>query len=191
MLAFLFSQFNNYQTVIVSDVLRTYVVFSYMCGGIQWSALGRNRAAVVGFNAKGINFGNHPSSGFSAVGNAVSCTFDLGKRRKRQDGDMPVGNMGMPLPADETVAAQIANCRLAVGADERLLFDPLVSISTLADMLGPCPCTRGQANLDRARYRQQADLPQCYHSVSSVEFTLFLSGVRTTLTQQCCYANNG
>ena len=53
---------------------------------------------MVGFNAEGNIFGNHPLSGFPAVGDAVSCTFDLGKRRKRQD--MTPNNMGMELPVE-------------------------------------------------------------------------------------------
>lgn len=186
----IYSQFNNYQTIVVSDVLRTYVVFSYMCGELQWSALGRNRAAVVGFNAEGNFFGNHPLSGFPVVGDAVSCTFQLGQRRRRQEEEMPTTNMLMRLPADPVLTAKVEDCLIALETDSINTFHLGINAAViLAAMLEPCPCTEDQASNDRGRFMQQLGLPQCYISTNPVEYSALT--LLFTLTQQCCYDNSG
>ena len=82
-------------------------------------------------------------------------------------------------------------CLNAFGSDELLVADPEITISDLSEMLGPCPCTKRQADLDFGQFRQQDDLTRCYHSMNPVEFQLRFSGVQITLTQQCCYDING
>ena len=159
-----------------------------MCGEIQWSALGRNRAAVVGFNAEGNSFANHPLSGFPAVGDAVSCTFELGKRRKRQEEEMPAANMLMELPADPDLKDKVEKCLNAFDFDAGLLLFG-TSAETLAAMLDPCPCSHRQAAIDHGRYTPQQNEPgsTCYVSTNPIEMRLLLSAI--TLTQQCCYDN--
>ena len=183
-----FTQFNNYQTIVVSDVLRTYVVFSYKCGEIQWSALGRNRAAVVGFNAEGDFFGNHPLSGFPAIGDAVSCTFELGKRRRRQDDETPPANMLMELPADPELRVKVESCLTTFDFDTDVLLLG-TDAESLAAMLEPCPCARSQADNDHGRFVKQNGAPLCY--VSSKPLNIRLLAVGISLTQQCCYDTNG
>ena len=159
-----------------------------MCGEIQWSALGTNRAAVVGYNSEGNFFENHPLSGLSGIGDAVSCTFDIGKRRKRQD-DMP-NNMPMLIPADPDVQRIINRC-LSFEARERFAYFgtiPEESPETLANRLDPCPCTPDQAIEDRARFVRHNDRDDCY--ISSQPVSVRLGGVGIIgLTQMCCYAN--
>ena len=161
-----------------------------MCGELQWSALGRNRAAVVGFNAEGNFFGNHPLSGFPAVGDAVSCTFELGKRRKRQDMEIPPANMMMELPADPQLRTKVESCLNAFDFDSGLLLLGTTA-ENLAEMLEsqPCPCSRGQAVNDYGRFIPQRGVPQCYVSTEPIKIRLLVSDI--TLTQQCCYGANG
>ena len=171
----IYAQFNNYQAIVVSDVLRTFVVFSYICGDIQWSALGINKAAVVGFNA-------------------VSCTFNLGKRRKRQTTLDVINNMVMQVPTGNETVETVQKCRDAFKRDKKLLEEAQLNVTVLAQMLVndsyPCPCTRRQAIMDRGRFRKQDDITQdCYVSTNPVEFTLIVT--EGTLTQQCCYDNSG
>ena len=175
---------NNYQAVIVSDVLRTYAIFSYMCGEIEWSALGRNQAAVVGFNAID-SFYNHPLSGFSGIGDGVSCTRQL-RRRKRQ---MEPFNMNLKVPVDENLRERVALCLDTYNRD-RDLYTFGTDVDSLLEMLEsyPCPCYRDHAREDVGRFQQQRELPNCYVSTRYVDVQLFLS--RLTLTQQCCYDPN-
>ena len=184
------SQVNSYQTTIVTDVIRTYAVFSYMCGEIQWSALGRNRAAVVGYNSRANFFDNHPLSGLSGIGDAVSCTFDIGRRRKRQDVEMP-NNMPMPLPADENIRRLVGQCLQFEARNMLAYLGTTETPQTLADKLDPCPCSPNQAIEDRARYVKFdiADGPtNCYISSQPVNELLPALGP-ITLTQMCCYVN--
>ncbi len=179
-------QVNSYQAIIVSDVLRTYTIFSYKCGDLEWSALGRDRAAVVGFNANGEYFQNHLFSGFAGVETSVSCTRQL-KRRKRQE-DEPV-NINMELPTDENLREKVEKCINAIGKDELLTFG--VDTDTLLNKVTPCPCTRTQANADKGRFRRQNEMIHtCYISTRPTEFQTILAGT-ITLTQQCCYDNTG
>lgn len=186
------SQFNNYQTIIVSDAINTYVVFLYMCGGIQWSGL-RTNNAVAGFNAEGKYFSNLPFSGYAGVGDALSCNFDLGKRRRKRQTDM-TAPLIILLPPGETPQADRERCITASNNDKIgfiLLLEPQVIFQTLATMLDPCPCKKSQADMD-GQFRQQDDLSRCYATANHVPYQTPNLGIPITLTQQCCYdENNG
>ena len=71
-----------------------------------------------------------------------------------------------------------------------ILFEVADAPSELAEMLNPCPCTKYQAESDIGNVRKQIGLPhQCYISTNPVEYNSFL--FRLTLTQQCCYGEEG
>lgn len=158
-----------------------------MCGEVQWSSLGRNRPAVVGFNSEGNFFKNHPLSGLSGIGDAVSCTFDVGKRRKRQDGEPP-NNMMDELDADQDVQAAVDQCMDARNTDELAYFGTTLTPQILAEMLDPCPCSLQQAMEDRARFVEFNERGNCYVSSFPVDVLLPAFG-SITLTQMCCYEN--
>lgn len=180
-------QVNTYQATLVTDTYRTYTVFTYMCGEIQWSALGRNRAAVVGYNAEANFFNNHPLSGLTGVGDAVSCTFDIGRRRKRQD--MP-NNMPMPLPADDRVRGAVRRCLQLEEQDRFSYLGTTETPETLAEKLDPCPCSMQQAMEDEARFMKYDDDDDktCFVSTMPVEDLLPIIGT-ISLTQMCCYVD--
>ena len=174
-------------------MLQTYAIFSYICGEIQWSSLGRNRAAVVGFNAEGDFFGNHPLSGFSDIGDAVSCTFDAGKKRRKRAGARCV-SMPLPLPNDPVIRRLVQQCLDVYNSDRLLLnverrFRPNITNQVLATRLDPCPCFLTQVTADTARFMQLPDSPSCYVSSTSVTESLQLEPIQ--LTQMCCYDDNG
>ena len=175
---------NNYQAVIVSDILRTYAIFSYMCGEVEWSALGRNQAAVVGFNTID-SFYNHPLSGFPGIGDGVSCTRQL-RRRKRQ---MEPFNMNLELPVDQNLRERVDSCLVTYNRDILNTFG--VDVNTLLEKLEsyPCPCHLSHAYNDNGRFQQQRGLTNCYVSTRYIEVPEALLS-RLTLTQQCCYDPN-
>lgn len=158
-----------------------------MCGEVRWSSVGRNSEAVVGFNAEGNEFVNHPLSGFSDIGDSISCTSQMGKRRKRQTGGSMPNNIRHRFPSGGNLQNQIKQCLDAEQFDKVLLTgtDP----SDLAEMLEPCPCSRDQVLADYGRFRQQDGLPQCYLSTNPLEVQVLLG--RITVTQQCCYDGSG
>lgn len=177
-------QINNYQAIIVTDGISTYAIFSYMCGELQWSGLGRSEGAVVGFNAEGSFYGNHPLSGYPSIGESISCPGS--KRRKRQqDGSSDATNLLLPMPADENINAMRALCESHAMNDS--MFVTAEEIPNLASIIPPCPCTRKQADND-ANFMNFPSGSQCYVSqtpnrtTSSVQFEL-------VLTQQCCYGS--
>lgn len=178
-------QTNNYQGIVVTDGLSTHVIFTYICGEIQWSSLGTNRAAVVGYNGV-TSFYNHPLSGFSSIGESISCTGEIGRRQKRQSVGQPT-NMAIPLPVDPTLRMLINNCRRAATQDGVHLIG--TTPDELASMLEPCPCSLYQVNSDLGRFVRFSNNPPCYLSGPRI---VNLPLGRISLTQQCCYdANNG
>ena len=173
-------------------MVETYAIFSYNCGGIQWSSLGVNRPAVVGFNARASPFVNNRFSGLPEIGNAVSCIFNIGKRKKRQNDPMQNG-MTIDIPVDDRIAGIVRDCLTRYRSDITLLMisqqinpqgpgDP----QSLANMLAPCPCSQQQASADRGRYTRFNF--NCYISARPLAVELAVLG-QLSLTQMCCYAN--
>ena len=173
----------------MTDTFRTYAVFTYKCGDIQWSGLNQNQGAVIGFDAEGNYFGNHPLSGSSSIGEAVSCTFDINKRRKRNA--QQTGQVCDLTSNQLAVTGNFAmECR-RIGRQDISLFLKLFGqdherdLGTFVNMFDPCPSTMTQINNDLGRYIKQAS-----DTITGVE--CYVSGkpivrLSLNLTQQCCY----
>jgi hypothetical protein len=145
--------------------------------------------AVVGLNSGGNFFDNHPLAGFSGIGDAVSCTFNIRKRRKRQASFIP-NNVMMNLPTDPNLRQLVKKCALSVNQDSLAYFGTPHTQHTLAAMLEPCPCTIQQADADHARFRPFTQ-PKgtCYVSALPIDMRLGPITGTITLTQMCCYTN--
>lgn len=183
--------------MVVSNTYQTYAVFTYKCGDIQWSGVNRNQGAVIGFDAQGNYFGNHPLSGSSSIGDAVSCTFDIRKRRKRnlQPTD-PLCNLNPPNTLGfGDVIGSVRFCLRVIGEDETRfnnLFDGQTDIGTLpnrlAGLFDACPCTEEHARNDLGRYIKQPTGTvfgvECYVSGKPIVMQTL------NLTQQCCYTED-
>ena len=174
-------QVNNYQAIIVSDIERAYAVFTYKCGEIEWSSVGENNLAVVGFNANGpfdeeseIPFKNYRLSGLRGVGGTIACEYN------------PITNFIVRLPSTQRQRNQI-ECIKALDTDSDILQGEK-TYSELAEMLKPCPCTLSQVSQDGARFIRQANSAlNCYVSTNPVEVLVAKTNDKLTLTQQCCY----
>ena len=153
---------------------------------------------MVGHNAEGNYFNNHQLSANRAIGDIISCSIDLGLRRKRQVNIM--NTMDFEMPADSQVTSLIEDCNNLYTTDELTLFGS--TPQSIANILLPnyaCPCTLLHAQMDSARFIPQDPntlsqdpntSPQCYVSVLPVSYQARLSGARLSLTQQCCYDDN-
>ena len=180
------TQTNNYQGIVVTDGLVTFVIFTYICGEMEWSSLGNNHPAIVGYSAGREYFYNYALSGFSSVGDSVSCIVVGGTREKRQDVTQTT-NLDLQLPVSTTLTMSVERCKDAVTTDEFLFIG--TSVDSLASDLEPCPCTLNQAINDVGRFLKHTDDPLCYLSIPK-KVNLLLQPIR--LTQQCCYdPNNG
>ena len=177
-------QVNNYQAIVVSGVLRAYAIFTYFCGGIQWSSVGQNGWAVVGFNAGTSSdnvesfFKNYRLSGLEGVGGNVSCEVKTSN----------ITNLIIRLPATEFPEQKNKlNCILALQEDRAILGGETTH-AELAEMLDPCPCTRKQAVEENARFvPQTCPNTDCFISASPKIFEILSTKTTLTVTQQCCY----
>ena len=165
-------QTNNYQAIVVTDTFSTHVIFTYECGGMQWSTSG-NAAAVIGFNAGGNIYHNHPLSGTKLIREAVDCSMNN------------ITNMLLTLPSTPSAYNIVPRrCLMKYSEDKNILSGS--DINALAEMLEPCPCTFRQAILDMGRYIRQNGHSLCY--VSSKPLPVDTpTGRRLQLTQQCCF----
>ena len=62
------SQENTLQAILISNGTDSYAIFTYQCGDINWSW-----RTVIGYNAAGVVYMNHPLSGGSLAGD-IDCT---------------------------------------------------------------------------------------------------------------------
>lgn len=58
---------NSLQAILITDGITSHAVFTYKCGSLSWS-----RSTVIGYNAAGSIFENHPQSGRNARNIACS-----------------------------------------------------------------------------------------------------------------------
>ena len=153
-----------------------------MCGEMQWSGL--SNPAVVGYNANGNFYGNHPASGFGVIGDAVSCTFQVKKRRKRRS-THNARPWFFRAPANSALQSHRDNCSANITQDEGTFASLGIDFQDVISMLLPCPKTQEQAMFDR-KYLKQTTY-NCY--VTSIPLSIYDS---VTPTQQCCYdSGNG
>ena len=61
-------QNNTFQAIVITDGTRSYSVFTYKCGELQWSYNG----PTIGYNAGGAYFKNHPNTG-SFAAHEIAC----------------------------------------------------------------------------------------------------------------------
>ena len=184
-------QMNNYQAIIVTDGISAYAVFNYICGGLQWSNIGESRAtAVVGFNAEGTFYNNHPLSGYSSIGERISCPTSTARRQKRQqEEETDTNNMFVELPINRNLEDRNAECRRLRRNDEKFIEQNDLDSLSMVSVRTPCPCTRQQAQRDTS-FMVFPDEPECYVSIGFENFTSS-TGILLELTQQCCYDASG
>ena len=166
-------QTNNYQAILVTDTITTHVIFTYECGGMQWSTSGRN-SAVIGFNAGGLYYYNHPLSSTEFMREAVACS---GRN---------VTNIffTLPITPNARFIVQRRRCLRKYREDVQLLQN--TNIRNLAAKLEPCPCSLQQALRDIGRFLRQSSTSYCFISTRPVPYNT-TDGIHLQLTQQCCY----
>ena len=110
-------QTNTFQGVIITDTVRSFYVFNFTCGEIQWSGQG-SETAIVGYNSNGDYFNNHPANGFPDIGRIISCTRYIIPNRRRmkretliiQRNDTTSGTSG-ECPTDQATQFAKRQCR--------------------------------------------------------------------------------
>ncbi len=174
----------------MSNTIDTYVIFTYMCGEIQWSTVGGSRPAVVGFNSEGVAFENHPQSGYGSIGNAVSCVVELGKRKRRNTRNITINGV-TKIYTETQFLNLMANCTQAFKDDLGLVTIPEDEFGMLKNNFNipSCPTIKILTELNEiGRFMKQADLEQeCYITTNPIKTDLRQSGSSVSVTQQCCY----
>ena len=205
-------QTNTYQVAIVTDHLKTYPLFTYVCGQMEWTATRSGKHAVVGYNGRGDVYHNHPASGFRFIVDEIACNQRISASRKRQiqtpasttntsfgaysvSGESGVG--GTPNP-------NFITCLTFINEYDAQEFEPFRNkLMDAHRMISPCPPTTSQAARDY-RFFQQPNTTDCYISILSEGVTSqstfcqnpasnpFIGqnpgGPSYSFTRQCCYS---
>ena len=171
-----FVQENSYQALVITDYANTYAVFTYNCDMLEWS--GNWQHAVVGINARGDTFSNHPASGFKVVKTAVACPNNLLYK-------VPWSNIVYKIsPPPNFEKEQRMKCQKLYKEDLKTIGSE-GDIKQVLKQLEPCPCSAWQARRDWGRFRSELSNGFCFVQRIAVELWGF------KFTQQCCYAPTG
>ena len=160
--------------MVITDGSRSYAVFLYKCGLLQWSGLDNfYRHAVIGYNMNG-QFINHPRAGMSAVRNVVCANSPATPWSTLI---YPIGDL-----EDQLQQARV-ECIRRYDADI-VMFGPTGLRSRVS-----CPCSMFQAVRDR-RFQQDFE-----RSVFTFDVSVLCFSARFPITrgdaqgQLCCYSS--
>ena len=172
------SQTNTYQGIILTDRANTYFLLTYTCGDIEWSSIG-DEAAVVGYNAQSDYFFNHPASGFSSIGDAVSCTSPRNKRQEK----LSVFTIGKRVQVNKELVRDSVKCMAFYTVDTEDISEEQLNNEIIPNV-EPCPCNSRQASQDK-RFQPQPSKENCYTQI--VPLKVRTNAQVYTFVQQCCY----
>ena len=165
-------QENSYQAILTTNGVSSYAVFTYECGAIGWSGYWDGWRAVVGYNANGDYYKNHPASGYDTLPEAVSCQ----NKACGTDTSNLFYNLSLPLSAVDKIRSDCIN----LYDEDVALHGDNVSIANIVAQLEPCPCSIWQVWRDWGRFRWQFSESYCFIQ----RFPTNLDAV-----QQCCYSS--
>ena len=135
---------------------------------------------MVGVNVHSQDFTNHPASGFTSIGTAVSCTFAVGSKRLSQEWD----NDGDEICADPKLQQARMLCEEFYKSFEDLLQPGVLPMDVLPNV-EHCPPTLQYADKD-VRFRQDpTGSNDCRLQVLPFEFATHSK--LYSFVQQCCY----
>ena len=180
-----FFQTNTYQGIIITDRVNTYYVFTYICGELQWSIGSGFDHAVIGYNSHGDYFYNTPGSGYDNIANIVSCSFQVGNRRRRNT--PPQESMQGGLPYNNTPnPPEICSNKITV--DRNSISDD--KILHILEILPDCPPTSHLVKVDYL-FEPDSTKAACFRSKIQVNPANIGAHVHRpyTFVQQCCYSN--
>ena len=173
------TQTNSYQAIVITDGADSYALFTYHCEQLEWTGYWRH--GVVGYNANGEHYDNHPASGFEVVGTSIACSNYFN--------GTPWSNVifKTSIPPDFVLMAK-KECQIRFQRDQKRIQS---SIGQIEQLLEPCPCTFFQAWTDWARFRWD------WVNLDWINFICFVQRFPVSreveegtayFTQQCCYS---
>ena len=138
-----------------------------------WSGYWDDWRAIIGYNANGEYYKNHPASGYDNLAEAVSCQNKICNVLQSS----LVYNLSLPSSDVDKIRSDCIN----LYDEDVALHGDNASIASIAAQLEPCPCTFWQAWFDFGRFRWQFSEYLCFIQRSPANFT--------TAVQQCCYSS--
>ena len=151
-------------------------MFTYNCDLMQWSGYWRH--AVVGYNAHGDFFDNHPLSGLDQIDTAVACPNNISFQ-------VPWNNLVYKIsPPPDYKNAQIVKFLDLYQKDVNILSPE--EVIDISEKLEPCPCSGLQAWRDWGRFRFDWFHSDWYRRICFLQrFPIVRSD--GSFTQRCCY----
>ena len=130
---------------------------------------------MVGYNARGVTYRNHPAAGFDIGDTAVACPNDILYK-------VPWHNLIYKIsPPQGFLLEQEENCMKFYLNDIKRWSK---EVNQYADKLEPCPCGIWQAWWD-SRFHWEFSTGLCFVQRFSVNVNWM--GAEGRFTQRCCY----
>jgi hypothetical protein len=162
-------QTNTFQGVIITDVTRTYYIFTYICGEMEWSGQG-TETAIAGFNSNADYYYNHPVNGIPDIGPIISCTnrsMATGMGRNKRQTNLGNGGITGQVPVGVNLE-KIAYACTAIADKDDVLFMEISSLEVFEN-LPECPPTKSQLLLSPEFKEFPPQTGDCHRSVNSYE----------------------
>ena len=97
-------QDNTFQAILVTNGTKSYSIFTYKCGEIEWSG-----PVSVGYNAPPNTYYNHPLTLTSLPINALACSH-LESEWNNVITDLQPGNVILPSPPQPPLFGRVLSC---------------------------------------------------------------------------------
>ena len=179
-------QTNTFQGVLITDIIKSYSAFTYVCGEMEWSG----QKATVRYNSNGDYFNNNPASGLADIAQIISCRIPKGGRRKRQPSQN--GGQASQLPFNSTMTQALENCRNIADHDDISFMDIdqlILDNQQDFDQLPECPSTKVQLGIS-TEFEEFIQQPgDCHRSIAITNTPTSNRGFNFVTV--CCYADNG
>ena len=182
----LYLQTNTFQGVLITDIIKSYSAFTYVCGEMEWSG----QKATVGYNSNGDYFNNNPASGLEDIAQIISCRIPEGGRRKRQTAEN--GGEASQIPVNMEMSEELERCRSIANIDDT----SFMNITELMqdnqqdfDQLPECPSTKVQLGISTEFEEFTSQEGDCHRSIA-MTMTPTINRNFNFVTV-CCYADNG
>lgn len=173
----------------MTDQSKTYPLFTYLCGEMQWTATKSGKGAIIGYNAHRKVFFNHPSSGYGAIALVVNCGVQ--GRRKRALGGAGCKSEN-PDEIDTCGDGDNRNENFCTCNERKKDVNMLLQkkLAEVRDKMSPCPLKAETFDL---RFIKQPNTtnPLCFVSTFYTSYApnKAVDGITYKISKQCCYSS--
>ena len=173
---------NSFQAILISDGKSSYVIYTYLCGSLEWGVSQEGIYSVIGYNINPESYADTRDDDFTSFANhrfsSLPDVEDIACQNLRRGSLWTNLIYKVGESKDVEQLARVECGRLAKEDDVKQTASDL--------LLTSCPCTRNQALRDPA-YRE-VDMFDITRDPVYLQYNCYIRRVRfNTYLPICCY----